>query len=145
MAKSVTQAIVTAMGAMSENLSHSITTAMRATQLPANPTANPPENKPVAPGGRKAAKKSRHLDDYASKTLQTDRARPVTEPVVGPQLRAPHRAKSVRKWKRAKALLESSDSDSELEEAQSESEEEDSDDYNEDSTETHLRDYSSAT
>ncbi|CAH2220762.1 Hypothetical predicted protein [Pelobates cultripes] len=70
MAKSVTQAIFTAMGAMSDNLSHSITTAMRATQLPPNPVANPPENKP-------AAKKSHHLDDYASKTLQMDRARPV--------------------------------------------------------------------
>ncbi|CAH2281995.1 Hypothetical predicted protein [Pelobates cultripes] len=76
---------------------------MRATQLPPNPMANPPENKPVAPSG---------------------------QPVVGPQLRAPHRAKSVRKWKRAKALIESSNSESGQEEAQSESEEEDSDDSN---------------
>ncbi|CAH2276288.1 Hypothetical predicted protein [Pelobates cultripes] len=121
MAKSVTQAIFTAMGAMSDNLSHSIATAMRSTQLPPNPMANPPETEPVAPSGRKAAKKSRHLDEYASATLQTDRARPVTEPVVGPQPRAPRRAKSVRKWKRAKALIESSDSESEQEEAQSES------------------------
>ncbi|CAH2300193.1 Hypothetical predicted protein [Pelobates cultripes] len=128
MAKSVTQAIFTAIGAMSDNLSHSITNAMRSMQLPPNPMANPPESKPVAPSGRKAAKKSCHLDEYASKTLQTDRARPVTESVVGPQLRAPRRAKSVRKWKRAKALIESSDSESEQEEAQRESEEEDSDD-----------------
>ncbi|CAH2294592.1 Hypothetical predicted protein [Pelobates cultripes] len=120
-AKSVRQAIFTAMGAMSDNISHLITHALRSTQLPPALTANPPESKPVAPTGRKSTKKSCHLHKDASKTL-----RPVTEHVVAPQLRAPHQAKSVRNWKRAKALNESSESDSDQEEAQSESDEEDS-------------------
>ncbi|CAH2277003.1 Hypothetical predicted protein [Pelobates cultripes] len=111
MAKSVTQAIFTAMGAMSDNISHSITNALVITQLPPDPMVNPPESKPVAPSGRKATKKSRHLDEYAYKILQTERVHPVTEPVFGPQLRAPHQAKSVRNWKRTKALIESSDSE----------------------------------
>ncbi|CAH2311588.1 leucine-rich repeat-containing 39 [Pelobates cultripes] len=116
MAKSVTQAIFTALEAMSDNLSHSITHALRSTQLPPALTANPPESKPVAPRGRKSANIFRHLDEDASKNLQTDRVRPVTEDVVAPQLRAPHRAKSVRNWERAKALIESYESESEQEE-----------------------------
>ncbi|CAH2294486.1 Hypothetical predicted protein [Pelobates cultripes] len=126
MTKSVTQAIFNAMGAMSDNISHSITMALKSTQLPPTSTTNPPENKPVAHSGRKAVKKSSH--NNASKTLQTDRVRPVTDHVVAPQLRAPHREKSVRNWKRARALIESSESESEQEEAQSKPDKEDSDD-----------------
>ncbi|CAH2278586.1 Hypothetical predicted protein, partial [Pelobates cultripes] len=55
---------------------------------------NPPESKPVAPSGRKSAKKSRHMDEESSKTVETGRVRPVTEDVVTPQQRAPHLAKS---------------------------------------------------
>ncbi|CAH2330114.1 Hypothetical predicted protein [Pelobates cultripes] len=94
MAKSVTQAIYTAMGAMSDNITQSIPSALWPTQLPPTLTTTPPESIPVAPSGHKAAKKSRHLDEDASKIIQTDRVQPVTEPVVAPQLRAPHRAKS---------------------------------------------------
>ncbi|CAH2321267.1 Hypothetical predicted protein [Pelobates cultripes] len=104
---------------MSDNISYSITNALRSTQLPPAPTTSPPESKPVVSSGRNAAKKSRYLDEDASKTLQTDRVRPITDHVVARHLRAPHRAKSVRNWKRAKALIESSES--KQEEAQSES------------------------
>ncbi|CAH2247982.1 Hypothetical predicted protein [Pelobates cultripes] len=113
----MTKAIFNAMGAISDNISHSITMALKSTQLPPTPTTNPLENKLVAPSGRKAAKKSCHLDDNASKTLQTERVRPVTDHVVAPQLRPPQKsAKSVRNWKRARALIESSESESEQEE-----------------------------
>ncbi|CAH2300700.1 Hypothetical predicted protein, partial [Pelobates cultripes] len=71
----------------------------------------------MVPSGRKAMSKSHNLISTASKTSMTDRLRPVeTEDVVLPHKRAPHRAKAVRTWKRAKALPDLSDSDSDSEE-----------------------------
>ncbi|CAH2318978.1 Hypothetical predicted protein [Pelobates cultripes] len=71
----------------------------------------------MVPSGRKATSKSHHLISTASKTSMTGRLHPVeTEDVVLPRKRAPHQAKAVRNWKRAKALPDLSDSDSDSEE-----------------------------
>ncbi|CAH2306453.1 pleckstrin homology domain-containing family M member 3 [Pelobates cultripes] len=127
MTKSVTQAVYSAMGVMSDTLSHSISHALLAAQQASTHIApNPMEHITGKASGRKATKKSRHMDEEASKTLRTDRERPVKDNVVAPQQRATHRAKSVRSWKRAKAQVESSESDSKQEEAWSESDDEDS-------------------
>ncbi|CAH2326228.1 Hypothetical predicted protein [Pelobates cultripes] len=127
MTKSVTQAVYSAMGVMSDTLSHSISHALLAAQQASTHIApNPTEHITGKASGRKATKKARHMDEKASKTLRTDRERPVKDNVVAPQQRATHRAKSVRSWKRAKAQVESSESDSEQEEAWSESDDEDS-------------------
>ncbi|CAH2293172.1 Hypothetical predicted protein [Pelobates cultripes] len=83
---------------MSDTLSHSITHARMSTQRTSTHISpDPPENKPVTTGGRKAAKKSRHLDEDASKTVLSDRERPVTVDVVAQQQRTTHRAKSLIK------------------------------------------------
>ncbi|CAH2249385.1 Hypothetical predicted protein [Pelobates cultripes] len=115
MSRSVTQAIFTAMGAMSDTLSHSISSAIRASGH--NPGSAPPissDSKPMVPSGRKATCKSHHLSGATSRTSKTDRLRPVEiDDVVLPRKRAPRRAKTVRTWKRAKALSDPSDSDSE--------------------------------
>ncbi|CAH2275615.1 Hypothetical predicted protein [Pelobates cultripes] len=110
MTKSVTQAVYSAMGVMSDTLSHSISHALLAAQQASTHIApNPTEHITGKASGRKATKKSRHMDEEASKTLRTDREHPVKDNVVAPQQRATHRAKSVRSWKRAKAQVESSD------------------------------------
>ncbi|CAH2285240.1 Hypothetical predicted protein [Pelobates cultripes] len=129
MSRSVTQAIYSAMGAMSDNLSHSITTALKAS------TTNLPRARAVADGslrreGRKAISKTHHVQTPTSKKELTDRVRPVTAEVVGPpRKRATRRAKAARTWKRAKALSDSSDTDSDSEEVLNESDEIDSNEW----------------
>ncbi|CAH2301130.1 Hypothetical predicted protein [Pelobates cultripes] len=81
-----------------------------------NPGSAPPiptDSKPMVPSSRKATCKSHHLSGATSRTSKTDRLRPVEiDDVVLPRKRAPRRAKTVRTWKRAKALSDPSDSDS---------------------------------
>ncbi|CAH2329810.1 Hypothetical predicted protein, partial [Pelobates cultripes] len=126
MSRSVTQAIYSAMGAMSDNLSHSITNAIMAS------TTNMPRARATADGsvrreGRKAISKTHNVQIPTSKKKLMDRVRPVTTEVVGPpQKRATRREKAVRTWKRAKALTDSSDSGSDVEEVLNESDEIDS-------------------
>ncbi|CAH2225508.1 Hypothetical predicted protein [Pelobates cultripes] len=105
---------------------HSLLDATMTKSASTHIAPNPTEHITGKASGRKATKKSRHMDEEVSKTLRTDRERPVKDNVVAPQQRATHRAKSVRSWKRAKAQVESSKSDSEQEEAWCESDDEDS-------------------
>ncbi|CAH2315320.1 Hypothetical predicted protein [Pelobates cultripes] len=125
MTKSVTQAIVTAMGAMSETLTQSISNAILASSSHPSglrPMAQP--DKPVPLSGRKATEKTHHMGKHTSKNSTTDRIRPVTTEDVGPPCkRATHRAKAMRTWKWEKAQTETSDSGSDIEEVMSESEE----------------------
>ncbi|CAH2251835.1 Hypothetical predicted protein [Pelobates cultripes] len=106
------------MGLMSDTLSHSISSAIRASShTPGSAPPIPSDSKPLVPSGRKATCKMHHLPGATSKTSKTDRLRPVeNDDVVLPRKRAPRRAKTVRTWKRAKALSDSSDSDSDSEE-----------------------------
>ncbi|CAH2314810.1 Hypothetical predicted protein, partial [Pelobates cultripes] len=125
MTKSVTQAIYTPMGAMSDNLTQSISNAILASRH--NPSGLHPkaqDNKPVCHSGRKATVKTHLVGNQTSKTSMTDRLRPVTSEEVGPPRKgAIRRAKTVRAWKWAKALTDVSDSDSDPEEVLSKSEE----------------------
>ncbi|CAH2324444.1 Hypothetical predicted protein, partial [Pelobates cultripes] len=128
MSRSVTQAIYSAMGAMSDNLSHSITTAIKASTY--LPRARAVADGSVRREGRKAISKTHHVQTPTSKKELTDRVRPVTAEVVGPpRKRATRRAKAARTWKRAKALSDSSDTDSDSEEVLNESDEIDSNEW----------------
>ncbi|CAH2300524.1 Hypothetical predicted protein [Pelobates cultripes] len=113
MTKSVTQAIYTAMGAMSDNLTQSISNAILASSH--NPSVLRPkaqDDKPAPLSGRKATEKTHHMGKQTSKTSMMDRLRPVTNEDVGPpHKRASRWAKTVRAWKWAKARTEISDSD----------------------------------
>ncbi|CAH2302990.1 Hypothetical predicted protein [Pelobates cultripes] len=72
MSKSVTQTIYTAMGAMSDNISHSIANAIRASN--ANiPRARVAADGPVHREGRKATSKTCNVQTHTSKTELTDR------------------------------------------------------------------------
>ncbi|CAH2249414.1 Hypothetical predicted protein [Pelobates cultripes] len=109
MSKSVTQAIYTAMGVMSDNISHSISNAIMASN-PKITHARAAEECPLRREGRKAISKTHNVGKHASKIELRDRVRPVTPEVVGPpRKRATCRAKAARTWKRAKALTDSSD------------------------------------
>ncbi|CAH2293905.1 Hypothetical predicted protein, partial [Pelobates cultripes] len=73
MTRSVTRAIYSAIGTMSDTLYHSITNAIMASnRKPDVPQPKAPENKPIAQGGRKATAKTHHLGAHASKTDFTD-------------------------------------------------------------------------
>ncbi|CAH2248598.1 Hypothetical predicted protein, partial [Pelobates cultripes] len=124
MTKSVTQAIVTAMGAMSETLTQSISNAILASNTdPSGLRPKAQTDKPAPLSGRKAMEKTHHTGKHTSKNSTTDRTRPVTTEDMGPpRKRATHRAKAVRTWKWAKAQTETSDSGSDIEEVMSESE-----------------------
>ncbi|CAH2293746.1 Hypothetical predicted protein [Pelobates cultripes] len=125
MTKSVTQAIYTAMGAMSNNLTQSINNAIMASgHNPRGLRSKAQDDKPAPLSGRKATEKTHHMGKQISKTIFTDRLRPVTDEDMGPpRKRASRRAKTVRAWKWAKAQTEISDSDSDQEEVLSEPEE----------------------
>ncbi|CAH2301765.1 Hypothetical predicted protein [Pelobates cultripes] len=89
MVKSVSHIIFTAMGTMTDTLSHSITRVLLSAQRPpALMAQNPPESKPVAPSGCKSAKKPHHIDEESSKTVEMDSVHPVNEDVVTPHQRA---------------------------------------------------------
>ncbi|CAH2319901.1 Hypothetical predicted protein [Pelobates cultripes] len=93
------------MGAMLDNLSHSISNAILASKYASGLTLP------------KATKKTHYMVKHTSKSVHTDRLRPVTiDDVVPLRKRATHRAKMVQTWKRAKSLTDSSDSGSESEE-----------------------------
>ncbi|CAH2273962.1 Hypothetical predicted protein [Pelobates cultripes] len=124
MAKSVTQAIFTAMGTISDNLTQSISHAIMVSgQGSGDQNPKAPNAEPAPLSGRKAPAKTHHMGTYTSKTVVTDRLRPVTDEDVGPpRKRASHRAKAVRSWKWVKANKDISDSDSDQKEVWSESE-----------------------
>ncbi|CAH2294372.1 Hypothetical predicted protein [Pelobates cultripes] len=78
MSISVTQAIYTAMGVMSDNLSHSISSAIMPSGRASGPT--PPmasDNKSMVPSDRKATSKSPLVTNFASKNVVMDRLCPV--------------------------------------------------------------------
>ncbi|CAH2252663.1 Hypothetical predicted protein, partial [Pelobates cultripes] len=72
MSKSVTQAIFNAMGVMSDNLSHSISSAIKASN-PSMTQARAAEGEPLSREGRKAMSKTHKVGTHASKTRLTDR------------------------------------------------------------------------
>ncbi|CAH2274339.1 Hypothetical predicted protein [Pelobates cultripes] len=84
MTKSVTQAIYTVMGAMSDNLTQSISNVILASSH--NPSGLCPkaqDDKLASLSGRKATEKTHHVGKQASKTSMMDRLRPVTNEYVG--------------------------------------------------------------
>ncbi|CAH2247989.1 Hypothetical predicted protein [Pelobates cultripes] len=83
MSKSVTQAIYTAMGVMSDNISQSISNAIKGSN-PNITHARASEEGPLCREGRKAISKTHNVGKHASKNELTDRVRPVTPEVVGP-------------------------------------------------------------
>ncbi|CAH2276105.1 Hypothetical predicted protein, partial [Pelobates cultripes] len=94
MSKSVTQAIYTAMGVMSDNISHSISTAIKAAN-PKGVLGRVTDEGLVQKEGHKAVRKTHYMGKHTSKTELTDRVRPVTPEVMGPpRKRATRRAKA---------------------------------------------------
>ncbi|KAM8945686.1 uncharacterized protein RCH25_049004 [Pelodytes ibericus] len=88
------------------NLASSITSALRTSQVIDYQTEEPQR----AISGRKATSKTKHIPQNDN----PDMVRHVKEGAMFPRKRAPHRAKSVRRWKRAKTWSQS-DSSSESE------------------------------
>ncbi|CAH2285532.1 Hypothetical predicted protein [Pelobates cultripes] len=130
------------MGAMSDNLTQSISNAIMASgHSSGDHSSKAQDDEPAPLSSRKATAKIHHMGKQTSKMFMTDRLRPVTDEDVGPpRKRASHRAKAVRSWKWAKAGKEISDSDSDQEEVLSESEDMGSQDSENSSPESNFSD-----
>ncbi|CAH2312684.1 Hypothetical predicted protein [Pelobates cultripes] len=122
--RSISQAMVSAMGAVSTSQSHSITQAILQVHQSAQQTGTSTASSvTTAPQGRKATAKTKH----SSKTALSDSLTSVSDGAQPPPRKiATSRAKSARLWKRARAQLDLSES--ELSDFKEEMDESDKDD-----------------
>ncbi|CAH2283701.1 Hypothetical predicted protein [Pelobates cultripes] len=120
--RSISQAMVSAMGTVSTFLSHSITQAiLQAHQSVQQAGTSTASSVTTVPHGHKAKTK------HSSKTALSDSLKSVSDYAQPPpRKRATSRAKSARLWKRARAQLDSSGSElSDIEEEMDESNKDD--------------------
>ncbi|CAH2294235.1 Hypothetical predicted protein [Pelobates cultripes] len=126
MSQTMTKALVSAMGVMTDSLSQTFAQALLQAQRSAHPSnlqVMPLSTPAQSQSGHKAVCKTKH----SSQSIEMDSSEPVTDGVINlpPRKRATSQAKSARLWKRAKAQL---DSESELSDIEEESYRDDSDD-----------------